>query len=125
VIGVSDEEVRSPATVSVRALRHLQDHPGEVMFYADVATAVEADAGVVGQALARMARENPGRGIVREGNNRSGKYVYRPGTAYVRRAGPVDGPKPGDLFECVGVSKRGAAVVRDPVTFVLYRLERT
>lgn len=111
------------ASHSVRAWEYLRARPGEVVHFADVAEAIEApSAASIGQALSRMVRENPERGIVREGHAMSGKYVYRPDGDNPPRRAP-DGPKPGDLFECVGTMGDGRVVVRDPVTFTLYRLE--
>jgi hypothetical protein len=119
-----------PAQTAVQrnlaAVKYLRDRPGQIIHYTDVSDGLglgrcEPDLGRVNAALARVAREFPERGIRREG---AGHYVYRPDqdTAPARPGEIPTGPKPGDLFECVG-RVSGAVVVRDPISFELFRLE--
>ncbi|MCL2732481.1 MAG: hypothetical protein FWE15_20955 [Actinomycetia bacterium] len=111
-----------PAETTVRAFDYLRERPGETIHYGDVAAAVGADPVAINQAPSRTAREHPERGIVREGAS-NGRYVYRPDAEHPARRPPPDGPKPGDLFEVVGTLSGGTVVVRDPVTFELFRLQ--
>lgn len=114
-----------PSELTVKALQYLRDRPGEEVHYRDVAEAIGApSANDLSSVFARSARLHPQRGIHAVGD-RSGKYVYRPDhDGSMERRAPDDGPKPGDLFEVVGKIQAGTVVVRDPVTFELFRLKR-
>jgi|SRR5215475_4426080 len=116
----------TPTQRNLAAARYLRDRPGQVIHYREIAIGCglpdkEPEIGRVNAALARIVRNFPERGIFREG---SGHYVYRPDrdTHPARPGETPAGPKPGDLFEVVG-RVGGHTVVRDPVTFELFRLE--
>jgi hypothetical protein len=118
----------TPVQRNLAAVKYLRDRPGQVIHYADVSEGIgegrtdDKALGRVNAALARVSREYPERGVCREG---SGHYVYRPDrdTHPPRRGETPPGPKPGDLFEVVGRVAQ-TVIVRDPVSFELFRLER-
>lgn len=111
----------SPGVQTIAVEKYMRERPGELLHYRDVAEGVGATHTQVSNVLVRMVRAHPERGIRRE---QQGRYVYRPDADHPARGPAVpDGPKPGDLFECVGSLGDGMTVVRDPVSYVLYRLE--
>lgn len=135
-------------TVAMQVIAYLVDHPGQVFHYTEIAKAIDASPQVVNSYLSKQAREKPQLGIAREGGGGkrgtgSGRYRYVPQPAPEKSAelvpalrtaaapAPVPAPpvnghtaaRPGDLFEYAGHID-GTGVVRHPVTWELYRLER-